>query len=278
MLIDGRKIANDLAGELKVAFEALPQTPVLLVIQVGEDPASSSFIRAKQKFAEKVGVEVRFVQFSNSVSETELQNYLRRVNGDPRISAVIVQLPLPGNIRASIVLDLIDPTRDPDLLSFDSRELFRLGRSKILPPVVSAVAEILTLNRVYLSDLDIAVVGDGKLVGEPVGVWLGNQKLEYALVTSETKNIKSILQNADVIISGAGSPGLIKPDMLKDGVVLIDAGTSEEGGKPGKLAGDADPACLDKCALFTPVPGGVGPIAVAMLFQNLLKLSGETAQ
>jgi methylenetetrahydrofolate dehydrogenase (NADP+)/methenyltetrahydrofolate cyclohydrolase len=139
--------------------------------------------------------------------------------------------------------------------------------------VVSAVDEILKRNNVSLKKNKFVVAGKGKLVGRPVAVWLAGEGADVLAVDDQTGDINKQLKQADVIISGIGKPGFITPDMIKDGVVLIDAGTSEQA---GKLAGDIDPACADKASLLTPVPGGVGPVVLSMLFNNLWRLFSTT--
>ncbi|HEY9583266.1 MAG TPA: bifunctional 5,10-methylenetetrahydrofolate dehydrogenase/5,10-methenyltetrahydrofolate cyclohydrolase [Candidatus Paceibacterota bacterium] len=267
MLIDGRKIAENIASGLD------GRGLNLLVIQVGQDPATNSFIRMKKKFAERIGVQVVIEQLPEYTKTVELVWRVSEANRDKNIAGVIVQLPLPDHVDEKSVLEAIKVNKDPDALSLSPL---------VLPPVVGAIAEIVERYGIELTELDVAVVGYGKLVGQPVCQWLRNYGVKYVLATSETKNLKNILQSADVIISGAGVPGLIRPDMIKEGVVLIDAGTSESPDVPigvtGKLAGDCDPLCASKAHLMTPVPGGVGPIAVAMLFRNLIALSVPSAK
>ena len=288
MIINGRQIAIEIGEKLKREIVKINKVPALLVIQVGNEQASISFVRAKQKFADSVGITVEIKKFANSVSTNELMNEIKKANADPSIHGIIVQLPLPKQTDTKSVLDMIATHKDPDLLSSNSQTQFMKGGSKNLPPVVAAVAEIVERYKIDLHSADIVIIGSGKLVGEPIATWLKNLGVKYALITSKNEHPENILRTADVIISGAGKPGLIKPDMIKENCVLIDAGTSESpssasaGGRSHRfgLVGDADPTCALKCSLFTPVPGGVGPIAVAMLFRNLLalQLSGLAAK
>ena len=246
MLVDGKKIASDIAEELKTELLTSPRLK-LLVIQVGSDPASESFIMMKKAFADKVGVEVAIEKFPEFVTPADLISRVKHANTDKSISGMIVQLPLPAGINTKEVLDAISPDKDPDLLSADSKALFALGTSKILPPVV----------------------------GEPVTVWFKNLGVDYALVTAETsdKAKAKIIKTAELLITGAGDPGMIKPEMIQEGVVIVDVGTSESG---GMIKGDVDPTCQTKASLITPVPGGVGPVAVAQLFKNLVELAQPT--
>jgi 5,10-methylene-tetrahydrofolate dehydrogenase/methenyl tetrahydrofolate cyclohydrolase len=168
-------------------------------------------------------------------------------------------------------MENISTDKDADVLSSSAREKFeREDPDALLPPVVAAIAEIFDTYTVVTKGKRAVVIGSGFLVGAPVATWLKQQGAEVVVLTSRSENVPEVLRTADIIVSGAGSPHLIKPEMLKEAVVLIDAGTSESG---GVLAGDADPACATRCSLFTPVPGGVGPLAVAMLFENAVILA-----
>ena len=189
--------------------------------------------------------------------------------------AVIVQLPLPVGVDTKSVCDAIPISKDTDVLSSAARaqfEMMDLRNPSFLPPVVGAVAEIFKKYAVDPKGKRAVVIGAGWLVGDPCAKWLAQQGAKVEVVTVESGDLTASLRDADIIISGAGSPHLIKPDMLKQGVVLIDAGTSES---DGTIAGDADPSCADKCSLFTPVPGGIGPVSVAKLFENAIMLAEQ---
>lgn len=188
----------------------------------------------------------------------------------PGADAVIVQLPLPESIDTSQVLDSIPLAQDADVLSRSAHERFESGDADaLLPPVVGAVKEILERAHVEPTGKRAVVIGNGWLVGEPCAAWLHAKGAEVHVVTLESGDL-SFLKEAEIIVSGAGSPGLIKPEHLTPGVVLIDAGTSESG---GAIVGDADASCAEIASVFTPVPGGVGPIAVACLFKNAAELA-----
>ncbi len=189
----------------------------------------------------------------------------------PVTDAILVQLPLPSNIDMKAVCDSIPIEKDADVLSTAAREKFEKGDADaLLPPVAGAIREIFAFGKVEVTGKKAVVIGDGWLVGKPAATWLAQQGAEVEVVNSKTVDLAAALRAADIIVSGAGDAHIIKPEMLKDGVVLIDAGTSESS---GVLAGDADPACAAKCPVFTPVPGGVGPIAVACLFDNAVTLA-----
>ena len=216
-------------------YVQLPHKPLTLGILVGEkNPVIDSFVRIKERAAERLGVKL-----------------------------VREELPAGGGgeIDAEAVLAAIPPEKDVDGIS---------PHPHVRPPVAEAIAEILTRAGVQVFDAKSVVVGSGRLVGKPAAALLAD--LGAHVTVMRKGDSLAALKDADIVILGAGEPGLVKPEHLKQGVVLIDAGTSEMG---GKVAGDADPACAEIASVFTPVPGGVGPIAVAMIFKNLFDLSAE---
>jgi methylenetetrahydrofolate dehydrogenase (NADP+)/methenyltetrahydrofolate cyclohydrolase len=192
----------------------------------------------------------------------------------PEVDGIIVQLPLPDELDTEAILAAIPPNLDVDGINPAIGEDDRAVRA----PVAGAVAEILKFNDVEPRGKVAVVVGAGRLVGIPAAHLLESLGTRVSVVTLESGTLDA-LRTADIIVLGAGNPGFIKPDMIKHKVVLIDAGTSDlpaRAGSAPKIVGDADPACAAKCAVFTPVPGGVGPIAVAMIFKNLFALSNNT--
>lgn len=259
MIIDGRQMAEEIKKELK---EKLANKNLrLVIVSVGDNTVSAKYLARKQKFGEAVGVETIVHEFAGDVSEDELARHLAKLADDRSVNGVVVQLPLPEQLDTEKLLTLIPSEKDIDALS---------PEAKVLPPVVAAIKEILERNSVLVEGKKAVVIGRGRLVGRPVALWLAQNGAEVEVVTLETKNPTAVIAQADLLVSGAGQPGLLKPEMLKEGVVLIDAATSEVN---NKLAGDAEAACADKCSLFTPVPGGVGPLTVACLFKNLAALN-----
>lgn len=259
ILVDGKKIAADQYTHLKKEMAALETPPILLVIMVGENRASRKFVEVKEKIAEKIGVEFRLNEYEESIDTEELVREIDRANTNRDIAGIVLQLPLPAHIDSERVIMAVDPLKDIDALSPESRSN---------APVALAVEEVLRSNNISVRGKRTVVVGSGKLVGQPVAVSLAAAGADVVVVNSKTKDIPFILKTADIVVSGAGSPHFIKPEMLKPGVVLIDAGTSEQ---TGSLFGDIDPSCASVASLLTPVPGGIGPVTVAFLYKNLLK-------
>jgi methylenetetrahydrofolate dehydrogenase (NADP+) / methenyltetrahydrofolate cyclohydrolase len=281
MIIDGRALAREVLARTRARVSRAGRgTPKILVIVANETPATKSYLAIKSKRATDAGCVLEVMQFSTDTSTAALHAAVLSASAD----AIIVQLPLPSGVDTKAVCDAIPLEKDADVLSDIARAKFEMGDADaLLPPVVGAVQNILAFGNVeiagkppfakgYGGAMKAVVIGDGWLVGKPVATWFKQQGAEVTVLTVETeqKEFTAALRAANIIISGAGSPHLIKPNMLKEGIVLIDAGTSESG---GEVVGDADPACAAKCSLFTTVPGGVGPLAVAYLFDNAVTLA-----
>lgn len=245
----------------------LARSPRILAIVANETPATKSYLSIKAKRAADAGCVLEVQQFPESVSVVELQSAITESDAD----AIIVQLPLPEGIDAKIICDSIPVLKDADILSDAARQKFARGDADALvPPVVGAIADIFNVEKIEVKGKRSVVIGRGFLVGAPAAMWLAQQGAQVTVVNHSTQDFLEVIRDADIIVSGAGSPHLIKPAMLKKGCVLIDAGTSESN---GTIAGDADPACAERCSTFTPVPGGIGPLAVACLFENAVALT-----
>lgn len=263
MIIDGKKLAGEILARTKERAEKLLHPPRVIAIVGNETPATLSYLKIKRTRAADAGCVFETRTLGASFEDAD---------------AIIMQLPLPQEVNQREACDSIPLTKDADVLSSAARQKFERGDADaLLPPVVAAIREIFKKNTVEVKGKRAVVIGDGWLVGNPAATWLIQQGAEVEVITLESSDIRNCstpgveqLHAADIVVSGAGSPHLIKPEMLKEGVVLIDAGTSESG---GTLVGDADPACAEICSIFTPVPGGVGPLAVACLFENVITLA-----
>ncbi len=269
MRIDGKQIRDRIKAELHREVSALSSVPQLSVISVGENPVVRGFINIKKRFAEEIGVVFTEDIFSYDVTFSQLQKRIEELSNATEVTGIIVQLPLPSHLDTEMVLNLIPVSKDVDVLSREANAFFENGESFILPPVVGAIKEICEEVDLKIRGKKVLVIGHGRLVGAPSAVWFRKQGGEVTVLGQPTENLAEITRYADIIVCGVGSAGLIKPDMLKDGVILLDAGTSEEG---GLVVGDADPRCEDVAGVFTPVPCGIGPITVAMIFRNLILL------
>ena len=263
MIVNGKAITAELLKKVREKVATLPHVPVVRAITVAPSPATMSYLRIKQKRAQEAGMILETVMLQEDVGTDEVIHAVLMEGAD----AVIVQLPLPESIDVEAVLESIPLAKDADVLSSAAKVLAETGEG-LLSPVVAAVKEILTRSEVHVEGKNVCVVGKGNLVGRPVAEWLMRQGARVTVLGKEDTDL-TVLKKADIVILGAGQGGLVKKEHLKPGVVLIDAGTSESG---GSIVGDADPACAEVASVFTPVPGGVGPIAVACLFKNVLDL------
>lgn len=267
MLVDGNKIAKAL--EEKLATELLFSTPKKVCFVVfGGNTATEQFVKMKSRVAERVGIAVEVKKYTDVKTTAEAVKLVTEL-GEKDYDGIVVQLPLNVGLDTQAVLDTISPLKDIDVLGATAKESYAKGRIDRTPPVAQAVYEILESCNVKLTGKKIVVVGNGRLVGEPVQLMLSRIKVPYDVVDIRTdeKEKLELFRNADIIISGMGVPHGIKPNMIKKGVVLIDAGTSEQG---GKLVGDIDPMCESKASFMTPVPRGVGPITIVSLLRNTL--------
>ena len=250
-IVDGKKIADNV-------YARLPKKYLKLGILVGEkNPVIDSFVRIKEKAAQRLGVELVREELHEGAATAEAVAAV--ISLSATTDGIIVQLPLPSHIDAEQVLAAIPPEKDVDGIS---------QNPIVRPPVAEAVKEILEFARIDVHGKIAVVVGSGRLVGKPCASLLKELGASVQVLTHNDS--LDALKDADIIVLGAGEPGLVQPEHLKKGVILIDAGTSETG---GKVKGDADPACAEIASVFTPVPGGVGPIAVAMIFKNLFELA-----
>lgn len=262
MIINGRKLAKELEESLAYQIEKSKVSLILAMVQVGENAVSENFIRMKREFAERVGVGVLIKRVAQDPeSDTEARAIAAVKECGEIADGLIVQLPLPSSCDTSRVLAHLAAEKDVDALS---------PHPLVLSPVVEAIRHIFESQHVTLKNKRVLIIGRGRLVGAPIAEWFSGNGTTVDIIGDEVEDVSAYTHTADIIISGAGSPHLIKPSMIADDIVLIDCGASEAG---GKVLGDADPACAEKCSVFTPVPGGVGPLTVAKLFENLLKLS-----
>jgi len=268
MLVDGKKIAEDIYTELGPKFAALEQNAKLGIVVVGENPVIESFVGMKGRAASRLGIEMVRTSLPETATFDEVAAAAK--NLVEKTAGVIMQLPLPKHIDIDAALASVPNEKDVDALNPAISEDQRLVHA----PVALAVVEILKRSNVEIAGKRTVVVGAGRLVGKPSAWLLKSLGANVSMFTLEQGSIND-LKDADIVVSGAGNPGFIKPEHLKKGTALVDAGTSELN---KKVVGDADPACADVASVFTPVPGGVGPVAVALIFKNLLALIEKARQ
>ena len=279
MIIDGKKLADEILRQLKKEIQKLPRRLSIGAVLIGRNPASMSFLKQKEKAAEMLGINFKIFKSPPKTATARIEGKVLELNKIRNINGIIVQLPLPKHINTEKILAVINPKKDIDALS---------KSPLILAPTVEAIKFIFQKYRINLRNKNILIVGYGRLVGQPIYNWLAAQDSSRNIVRSELKikiidinqknQLTKLAFKADIVISGVGKAGLIKGNMIKKGAVLIDFGFDIA---DGKIKGDfAMPAgrqdfssCVKKAKLITPVPGGMGPIMIAMLFRNLIKLN-----
>ncbi|HEV3245553.1 MAG TPA: bifunctional 5,10-methylenetetrahydrofolate dehydrogenase/5,10-methenyltetrahydrofolate cyclohydrolase [Candidatus Paceibacterota bacterium] len=260
MIIDGKALAEQVYEELTARRAAFSRTPRLGIVVASKDPVIESFVAIKAQIAQRLKVELMRADLEAAAGTAGVITAVQRLVASA--DGIIVQLPLPDSVDVNAALSSIPDDKDVDAISTAT------DRHVVDAPVARAVALILQHAGVDLKGKRAVVVGAGRLVGVPAAALLKKLGAKVSMFTLEEGSIYD-LKTADIVVCGAGNPGFIKPEHVKNGVALIDAGTSEQS---GKVVGDCDSACADVASVFTPVPGGVGPIAVAMIFKNLFDL------
>jgi methylenetetrahydrofolate dehydrogenase (NADP+)/methenyltetrahydrofolate cyclohydrolase len=277
-IIDGRKLSAEILSKIKDEIATLPFIPVFCDVLVGDDPASVQYVNMKARTAERVGIRFHRAAFPQSISTEDLVKEIRLLNKVKNMCGIIVQLPLPAHIDRQAVLDAIDERLDVDCLGTAAGEKFYKNENAVGFPTALACMAILDSLRLDLSGKNIAVLGQGLLVGKPVTALMKFRGWNPDVVTSQTENKEEIIKQADIVVSGIGKGKYITGDMIKIGAILIDAGTSESNGGHAKgrasIVGDVDlESVKDVAGYVSPVPGGVGPVTVAMLLNNVLTVA-----
>jgi len=270
-LLDGKKLSEKILGNIKEEIKKRKLKLTLAVIQVGENPVSQIFINQKKKACEKTGINFKLFKFPAKISVLELKKEIDKIVQNPANSGIIIQLPVPKKFLPEEFLNLIPKEKDIDVLSERSLGKFYQRCLKILPPTVNGILKLLKNYKIGSIGKNVVIVGAGRLVGFPLATQLLKEKATLSVLNEWTRDASSFTKKADILISGVGKPNLIKGNLVKKGVVVIDAGTSM---KKGKLVGDVDFKSVSKKASYiTPVPGGVGPLTVACLLENLAMLN-----
>jgi methylenetetrahydrofolate dehydrogenase (NADP+) / methenyltetrahydrofolate cyclohydrolase len=265
MIVDGRAISDELIAQLKSERVRVGGSVTLGIVVSTNDPVIESFVALKTKVADMLDVTIVRRDVSDATTELVMEA-VRAFKYDPAIDGIIVQLPMPETVDVNAVLSEVTDTKDVDGINPFTPEHARIAHA----PVALAVHEILERTQTTIKGARVVVVGAGRLVGQPTAARLRELGADVTMFTLQEGRIED-LKDADIVVTGAGQPHFIKPEHVKDDVVLIDAGASES---DNNILGDVDPSCAEKARVFTPVPGGVGPISVAMIFRNLLKLKG----
>jgi methylenetetrahydrofolate dehydrogenase (NADP+)/methenyltetrahydrofolate cyclohydrolase len=276
IIIDGRKIRDEILTKIREEVSNLSFVPVFCDVLVGNDSASVQYVKIKERTAESVGISFKQASFPEYITTEELIREIKALNKVPKMCGIIIQLPLPRHIDRKAVLDAIDPALDVDCLGAVASDIFYSGDTKIgFPAALSCMVLLDSLN-LNLANKRIVVLGQGMLVGRPVTYLLHMRNLSPEIITNETLNKEEIIKQADILISGMGKGKYLIGVMIKKGAILIDAGTSES---EGGIIGDVDSESVKEVAGYlSPVPGGVGPVTVAMLLHNVLTVAKNLKQ
>ena len=258
MLVDGVHIADGVYDSIRERVLGLKERPVLGIVVCNPNFETKKYLALKEKKASEIGIEVIIEELPEDATEDDFEKAIEDLS--MKSDGVILQLPLPTHIEIERLLATIPTSKDVDVLNPNT--------SGMLSPVVLAIKLILEHYRQGVQDKDVVVVGQGRLVGAPATKWFRSEGARVTPITKDDKDITTKTKSADILVTGVGIPGLISSHMVKEGVVVLDAGTSEDG---GELKGDVDGACAGKASLFTPVPGGIGPVTIAMLLQNVVR-------
>ncbi|MGA1939332.1 bifunctional methylenetetrahydrofolate dehydrogenase/methenyltetrahydrofolate cyclohydrolase FolD [Arcobacter sp. YIC-310] len=273
-LIDGKALSAKIKEEVRVEVEELKNkesiTPGLAVVLVGDDAASATYVNSKHKACEAAGIYSEVHTKPSTTTQEELLELIEKMNNDPKLDGILVQLPLPKHIDTTTVLEAINPLKDVD--GFHPYNVGRMvsNLDSFLPATPFGVMRMFEEHNIELSGKNCVVIGSSDIVGKPMASLLTNAKATVTVCNSRTKDLSAHTKAADIVIIAVGVPHLLKGNMLKDGAVVIDVGINRL--DTGKLTGDADfEDCKDKCSFITPVPGGVGPMTIGMLLKNTLK-------
>ena len=283
ILLDGKKISNDIKEEIRIEVASLTsdgrKKPHLAAILVGNDGASETYVNAKIKACNKVGFDSTLIHFNNDVSEDKLLAEVEKINNNPDIDGLIVQLPLPNHIDEMKVAETINSIKDVDGFHPENIGRMTLNLSTYLPATPAGILELLKRYNIETSGKHCVVIGRSHIVGSPMSILMARNNnpgnCTVTLTHSRTQNLKEITKTADILIVALGKARFVTADMVKDGVCIIDVGItrvkSDETKSGWKLLGDVSyDEVKDKCSFITPVPGGVGPMTIAILLRNTL--------
>ena len=267
-ILDGNKLSGKILKNLRKEIQNKRLKLRLAVILAGENLVSKIFIQQKEKACRIAGIDFKLFKFPSRISAQQFRKEVSKIAVDPLNSGVIIQLPLPARLDLQDIFNLIPPEKDVDILSEINLGKFYADNLSILPPTVRGIHCLLRENKIPLKGRNIVIVGAGRLVGQPLSTHFLHERATVSALNQFTKDASSFTKKADILISGVGKPNLITGRTVKKGVVVIDAGS---GLQKGKIAGDIDFKSVSKKASFiTPVPGGVGPMTVACLLENLV--------
>lgn len=278
-ILDGKSLAAELRAEIKRRVAALAQRgmrPGLAVVRVGDDPASRIYVRNKARACEETGIFSKVVSLPGNIAAAALLAGIEKLNADPAIHGILVQLPLPGQLDASRVLAAVSPAKDVDGFHLQNLGALVAGRPRLAPCTPAGVLRLIEHAGIALAGRHAVVIGRSNIVGKPLALLLLQKDATVTICHSKTRDLENLTRSADLLVAAAGRPKLVTGAMVKPGACVVDVGMNRLA--DGKLAGDVDFASAAEVAgWITPVPGGVGPMTIAMLLENCLAAQQSTA-
>jgi methylenetetrahydrofolate dehydrogenase (NADP+)/methenyltetrahydrofolate cyclohydrolase len=273
-IISGKVLSKEVREEVRIEVAALKEqygaVPHLVVILVGEDPASQSYVKAKERACVKAGMISTVIRRDADISEEELLGLIKKYNDDEGVHGILVQLPVPKHIDEDKVIDAINISKDVDGFHPLNVAYMHLGRNAILPATPKGILTMLESKKIELKGKDAIIIGRSNIVGKPAAMLLMGKHATVTIAHSRTQNLKEKCLQADIIIAAVGRANTVTADMVKEGAVIIDVGVNRTA--EGKLVGDVDfEGCKEKASYITPVPGGVGPMTITSLLQNTIE-------
>jgi len=271
ILLDGKKVADQILKDLRKTIGTFTRPPGLAFVIIGDDPASETYVRMKKKKCQDIGIVSKDKKFPADATEKELVAYIEKLNRDPAIDGILIQQPLPPHLKASTIMEAVDPNKDVDGFHPINMGRLLLGETNgFIPCTPEGIHRLLQAYKIPLKGKHVVILGRSNIVGKPLAALLIQKNpAANATVTiahTATKHLKELTQSADILIAAMGSPHFVKAPMVKKGAVVIDVGINRNG---SKIVGDVDfDRVAPLCSYITPVPGGIGPMTIAMLLSN----------
>ncbi len=273
LIIDGKKISNDIKDELKIKVAELKEEGTeitLAVVQVGNDPASSIYVGNKKKACEYIGIRSLSYELPESTTQEELLALVDRLNKDSRVNGILVQLPLPKHMNEDLIIEAISPLKDVDGFHPQSVGALSIGQKGFVSCTPQGIIELLKRSCIEIEGKECVIIGRSNIVGKPMSMLMLRENATVTVCHSRTKNLKEVAKRADILIVAMGKPRFVTKDYVKEGAVVIDVGMHRD--ENNKSFGDVDYADVyDHVSAITPVPGGVGPMTIAMLMKNCVE-------
>lgn len=270
MILDGKKLRDELLVQYKEKIKEEKLNITLAIILVGNNEASKLYIKNKEKYCTEVGIKVDKYLLDEDTGEEVLINLIKDLNEDEKVTGIILQSPVPDGIDFDKCSGMILPSKDVDGFTKDNVYNLYLNKKSILPCTVKGIIKLLEHYNIEINGKNVAIIGRGNIVGKPLAMALENRNATVSLLHSKTKDLKMFTKDADIVVVACGIPKLLKKEMIKEGSVVIDVGISRV---DGKIVGDIDFDNIKDIALFvTPNPGGIGPMTIAMIIDNLIEM------